>query len=223
MSSSLTRTKDGVPGWNGDPSTWLEFKQAARLYVASTKIESRYTCGSKIAAELSGAAKTAIMGKKLHWLSEASGVETLLKHLQETIGEPAQGTSLWQGLKMLFELIGETMPSKREMEKPNTPYFMKINKRMNHHLRKKKKPTLKDGRNTKSPGTKKPRMKSKKHGFNFKEQRGLSVKPEPDSTKSRCPGSSTRPPIPSGQERASKTEAHHRQKVPASYAGNEGM
>ena len=112
MSSSLTRTKDGVPGWNGDPSTWLEFKQAARLYVASTKIESRYTCGPKVAAELSGAAKTAIMGKKSHWLSEASGVETLLKHLQETIGEPALpevGNFLRLYFKTLRRQRGESM------------------------------------------------------------------------------------------------------------------
>ena len=112
MSSSVTRTKDGVPGWNGDPSTWLEFKQAARLYVASTKIESRYTCGPKIAAELSGAAKTAIMGKKAHWLSDASGVETLLKHLQVTIGEPALpevGNFLRLYFKTLRRQKGESM------------------------------------------------------------------------------------------------------------------
>ncbi|CAK9013026.1 Two pore calcium channel protein 1B (Voltage-dependent calcium channel protein TPC1B) (NtTPC1B), partial [Durusdinium trenchii] len=108
----VLRASGRASGWNGDPSTWLEFKQAARLYVASTKIESRYTCGPKIAAELSGAAKTAIMGKKAHWLSDASGVETLLKHLQVTIGEPALpevGNFLRLYFKTLRRQKGESM------------------------------------------------------------------------------------------------------------------
>ena len=111
---TVTRTKDGVPGWNGDPSTWLEFKQAARLYVASTKVESRYTCGPKIAAELVGAAKTAIMGKKSSWLSEATGAETLLKHLHGAIGEPALpevGNFMRQYFKTLRRQRGESMTS----------------------------------------------------------------------------------------------------------------
>ncbi|CAK9032723.1 Retrovirus-related Pol polyprotein from transposon TNT 1-94 [Durusdinium trenchii] len=109
---TITRTKDGVPGWNGDPATWLEFKQAARLYVASTKFEARYTCGPKIAAELTGAARTAIMGKKSSWLSEEQGTETLLQHLQKTIGEPALpevGNFLRQYFKVLRRQKGESM------------------------------------------------------------------------------------------------------------------
>lgn len=86
---TVTRTKDGVPGWSGEPATWLEFKQAARLYVASTKYENRYTCGPRIAAELTGAAKKAIMGKKSSWLSDPQGTEMLLQHLQNVVGEPA--------------------------------------------------------------------------------------------------------------------------------------
>lgn len=109
---TVTRTRDGVPGWSGDPSTWLEFKQAARLYVASTKVENRYTCGPKIAAELTGAAKTAITGKKSTWLSDASGAETLLQYLQSTIGEPALpevGNFMRQYFKVLKRKRGEAM------------------------------------------------------------------------------------------------------------------
>lgn len=109
---TVTRTRDGVPGWSGDPSTWLEFKQAARLYVASTKVENRYTCGPKIAAELTGAAKTAITGKRSTWLSDASGAETLLQYLQSTIGEPALpevGNFMRQYFKVLKRKRGEAM------------------------------------------------------------------------------------------------------------------
>jgi hypothetical protein len=90
----------------------LEFKQAARLYVASTKVENRYTCGPKIAAELTGAAKTAITGKKSTWLSDASGAETLLQYLQSTIGEPALpevGNFMRQYFKVLKRKRGEAM------------------------------------------------------------------------------------------------------------------
>ncbi|CAK9055634.1 CCHC-type domain-containing protein [Durusdinium trenchii] len=105
---TITRTKDGVPGWNGDPASWLEFRQ----FVASTKFEARYTCGPKIAAELTGAARTAIMGKKSSWLSEEQGTETLLQHLQKTIGEPALpevGNFLRQYFKVLKRQKGESM------------------------------------------------------------------------------------------------------------------
>ena len=109
---SVSRNREGVPGWNGDPSSWLEFKQAARLFVASTKYENRYTCGPKIAAELTGAAKTAITGKRSTWLSEPQGAERLLDFLQQTIGEPALpevGNYMRQYFKVLRRKRGEAM------------------------------------------------------------------------------------------------------------------
>ena len=108
----MSRNREGVPGWNGDPSSWLEFKQAARLFVASTKYENRYTCGPKIAAELTGAAKTAITGKRSTWLSEPQGAERLLEFLQQSIGEPALpevGNYMRQYFKVLRRRRGEAM------------------------------------------------------------------------------------------------------------------
>lgn len=109
---SVSRNREGVPGWTGDPSSWLEFKQAARLFVASTKYENRYTCGPKIAAELTGAAKTAITGKRSTWLSDPQGAERLLDFLQQTIGEPALpevGNYMRQYFKVLRRKRGEAM------------------------------------------------------------------------------------------------------------------
>ena len=80
--------------------------------MASTKIESRYTSGPKVAAELIGAAKTGITGKRSSWLSEANRVETLLKHLQSTIGEPPLpevGNFMRQYFKTLKRQRGESM------------------------------------------------------------------------------------------------------------------
>lgn len=104
----------GSLGWNGDPSTWLEFKQAARLYVASTTFDKRYTCGPRVAAELSGSAKTSILGKKSSWLSEPGGTETLLQFLQTMIGEPALpevGNFMRQYFRVLKRKKGESMSS----------------------------------------------------------------------------------------------------------------
>ena len=110
--TSITRTKDGVPGWNGEPST--EYKAAARLYVASTKVELRYTCGLKLAAELGGSARTAIIGQKSSWLQEPQGAEKLLSHLQKVIEEPALpevGNFMRQYFRVLRRRKGESMTS----------------------------------------------------------------------------------------------------------------
>ena len=112
MSGSLSRNKDGVPSWGGEPSTWEEYRAAARLYVASTKKELRYTCGPRLAAELSGAARTAIQGQRSTWLSEANGAEKLLKHLQGAIAEPALpevGNVMRQYFRVLKRKKGESM------------------------------------------------------------------------------------------------------------------
>ena len=83
---TVTKNKDGVPSWNGEPSTWLEYRRAALLYVETTKWENRYLCG--LSAELSGSARASIVGKKASWLSHADGLNRLLKHLQQAISEP---------------------------------------------------------------------------------------------------------------------------------------
>ena len=109
---SVSRNKDGVPGWSGDPASWLEYRQAARLFVASTKYETRYTCGPRLAAELTGAARTAIAGKRSSWLSDPNGAEVLLSHLQAAIGEPAlpeMGNYMRQYFRVLRRRRGESM------------------------------------------------------------------------------------------------------------------
>ena len=112
--ASISKNKEGVPSWNGEPSLWGEYRSAARLFVASTKYELRYTCGPKLASELTGSAKTAVMGQKSSWLSDPQGAERLLKHLQKVIGEPALpevGNFMRQYFKVLRRKQGETMSS----------------------------------------------------------------------------------------------------------------
>ena len=89
MNGTVIRSKDGVSGWGGEPGAWSEYRAAARLYVASTKYELRYTCGPRLAAEVTGAARTAIQGQGASWLGGHNGAEVLLRHLQTTIAEDA--------------------------------------------------------------------------------------------------------------------------------------
>ena len=109
---TVTRSRDGVPGWNGDPSSWLEYRRAALWYVEATKWENRYLCGPRLATELSGSARASIANKKPQWLSHEQGVHRLLKHLQVTISEPVLpevGNALRAYFRQLKRKRGESM------------------------------------------------------------------------------------------------------------------
>lgn len=86
---TVTRGKDNIPAENGNPSTWAEYHRSAHLYEETIKWESRYLCGPRLAAELSGAAKAAISNKKRGWLSCRDGVKKLLRCLRDSMLEPA--------------------------------------------------------------------------------------------------------------------------------------
>ncbi|CAE7171651.1 unnamed protein product, partial [Symbiodinium pilosum] len=111
---TVGRTRDGVPTWSGEPATWEEYRRAALLYVQATKWESRYLCGPRLAAELSGAAKAAVANKKASWLASDDGVQRLLRHLQEVVSEPVLpevGNALRGYFKTLRRKRGETITS----------------------------------------------------------------------------------------------------------------
>ncbi|CAK8992683.1 unnamed protein product [Durusdinium trenchii] len=111
---TVTKSKDGIPAWDGTPSTWSEYRRAAYMYEETVKWESRYLCGPRLAAELTGAARTAIANKKRGWLSSQDGVGKLLRCLKETMSEPAL-PEISNQLKTYFKLLrrrrGESMVS----------------------------------------------------------------------------------------------------------------
>ena len=86
--TSQTRTKDGVPIWDGDPGSFTEFVEAARLYEQGTAPHKRAQVAPRIAAELTGSAKKFITGQPPDWLSFAGGVERLLDRLRQGLGRP---------------------------------------------------------------------------------------------------------------------------------------
>ncbi|CAE7837991.1 RE2 [Symbiodinium sp. CCMP2592] len=83
-----TRNKDGIPLWDGDPSSYTEFAEAARLYEQSVEPHKRAQAGPRIAAELSGAARRYVIGQPADWLSYQGGVDRLLEHLRVGLGQP---------------------------------------------------------------------------------------------------------------------------------------
>ena len=108
------RGKDNVPTWDGEPASWPEFRRAALLYLESTKWENRYLCGPRLAAELTGSAKSSIANKRPAWLSSSDGVHKLLRHLQGAVSEPVLpevGNALRTYFRQLRRKRGETMTS----------------------------------------------------------------------------------------------------------------
>ena len=88
MDLGSSKTKDGVPTWNGEASGFQDYEESALLWEQSVAVQKRYLCGPRLAAELGGAAKRLVVGKKANWLSHNNGVADLLNHLRQSLGRP---------------------------------------------------------------------------------------------------------------------------------------
>ena len=85
---SIERNREGVPMWDGDPSTFTEFSEMAAHWEQSVAHHKRYLCGPKLQAELSGSARRYVMSMKPGWISFEGGVQRLLEHLRMHLGQP---------------------------------------------------------------------------------------------------------------------------------------
>ncbi|CAE7221517.1 Faim2 [Symbiodinium microadriaticum] len=106
MTSGVTtvsgRTRDGVPCWDGDPTSFSEFVESARLYEQGTAPHKRAQVAPRIAAELTGSARRFITGQPPDWLSFHGGVERLLDRLREGLGRP-KVSEVTEHLNKLFK------------------------------------------------------------------------------------------------------------------------
>ena len=84
----IERSKDGVPQWDGDASTFQEYSELASHWQESIPYHKRYLCGPRLQAELSGTARRFVQAKQPGWISHEHGVETLLQHLRLNLGQP---------------------------------------------------------------------------------------------------------------------------------------
>ena len=84
----ISRTRDGVPGWNGEPSLFTEYEEECLIWVQSVLWHKRQLCGPKLIQELSGPARRLVLGQALDWTAHPQGVENLMKHLRSCLGKP---------------------------------------------------------------------------------------------------------------------------------------
>lgn len=82
------RTKDGVPVWNGEASTFQSYEERALQWEQGVQWNKRYLCGPRLVSELTGTARKLIVGKRPDWLSFNGGVQYLLEHLRVSLGRP---------------------------------------------------------------------------------------------------------------------------------------
>eukprot|EP00439_Symbiodinium_sp_Y106_P044791 s8571_g5.t1 len=86
--ASVSRGRDGIPTWDGTPSSFEEYSEQCLNYEQSTPTYKRYLVGPKLVGELTGAAKRHIAGQPATWLSNDQGVAILLRHLRACLGRP---------------------------------------------------------------------------------------------------------------------------------------
>ena len=87
-STAGTRTKDGVPTWNGEANSFVAYEEAALLWEQSLTWEKRYTAGPRLVQELTGAAKRLVAGRDAGWVAFRGGVTILMDHLRKALGKP---------------------------------------------------------------------------------------------------------------------------------------
>lgn len=87
-SKHVERSKDGVPQWDGDAATFQEYAELAGHWQESIPYHKRYLCGPRLQAELSGTARRFVQSKRPGWISHSNGVEVLLDHLRQHLGQP---------------------------------------------------------------------------------------------------------------------------------------
>ncbi|CAE7662420.1 RE1 [Symbiodinium sp. CCMP2592] len=86
--TTSTRTKDGIPTWSGEASSFTAYEEAALLWEQSLTYDKRYTAGPKLVQELSGAARRYVTGQPAGWVAFRGGVVILMDHLRKALGKP---------------------------------------------------------------------------------------------------------------------------------------
>ncbi|CAE7247426.1 GIP, partial [Symbiodinium sp. CCMP2456] len=86
--TAASRSKDGVPSWNGEAASFVAYEEAARLWEQGLVYNKRYTAAPRRMAELTGAARRLVAGKPAEEVAFVGGVKVLLDYLSRTLGKP---------------------------------------------------------------------------------------------------------------------------------------
>ncbi|CAE7335331.1 unnamed protein product [Symbiodinium microadriaticum] len=87
-SGGISRSKDGIPQWGGDPATFSAYEEESFLWEQTQPWHKRHMCAPKLKAELSGAARRLILGQAADWGAHPDGVSELMKFLRARLGQP---------------------------------------------------------------------------------------------------------------------------------------
>ena len=87
-SAAVSRTKEGIPTWSGEASSFVQYEEAALLWEQSLTWEKRYTAGPRLVQELAGAARRLVAGQPAGWVAFRGGVQVLMDHLRKALGKP---------------------------------------------------------------------------------------------------------------------------------------
>ncbi|CAE7550499.1 unnamed protein product [Symbiodinium necroappetens] len=97
----ISRNKDGVPQWSGDPATFQQYEEEARLWEQTQAWHKRHMAAPRLKAELQGAARRLILGQPAEWTAHEGGVSELLQFLRARLGK-AQMPELSEWLTRYF-------------------------------------------------------------------------------------------------------------------------
>ena len=84
----IGRSKDGVPIWNGEASSFQSYEDMASQWEQGVPWHKRSLCGPRLVSELTGVGRRFIPGKRPDWVSFVGGVEHLMQHLRQALGRP---------------------------------------------------------------------------------------------------------------------------------------
>ncbi|CAE7888448.1 unnamed protein product, partial [Symbiodinium microadriaticum] len=86
--TAASRSKDGVPSWNGEANSFAAYEESALLWEQGLVYNKRYTAAPRLMAELTGAARHLVAGKSAEGLASPGGVRILLDYLRKSLGKP---------------------------------------------------------------------------------------------------------------------------------------
>ena len=93
--------KEVVPSWDGESSTFRDYKRRVSLFLATTGIDPEFR-GGRLVEQLTGAAWRATETLDMSTLRQEGGVDTLLSHLREEL-EPIEHLQVFSTLSNFFK------------------------------------------------------------------------------------------------------------------------
>eukprot|EP00434_Breviolum_minutum_P045424 symbB.v1.2.040718.t1/scaffold7466.1/size11101/1 len=89
----VEKSKDGVPIWDGDSSSYQEYEEMALLWEQSIATHKRYLCAPRLITELTGSARRFTIGRHPEWVSyNGGGLDKPLLEMKEKLQEPKDKT-----------------------------------------------------------------------------------------------------------------------------------